>query len=168
MYTNLEYNEYAREMLTQLPRGAFLSVKAGAQINTMTIGWGSIGYIWKKPLLIVAVRTSRYTYELMEKATDFSVSLPLDADLKTALGEAGKKSGRDIDKFQHIHLTAQEGQKIESPVIGECKLIYECKIVYKQQLDPEMLGEEIKEKFYADHDYHTLYFGEIVSSYING
>lgn len=168
MYTNLEYNEYAREMLTQLPRGAFLSVKAGNQINTMTIGWGSIGYIWKKPLLIVAVRTSRYTYELMEKATDFSVSLPLDADLKTALGEAGKKSGRDIDKFQQIHLTAQNAQKIGSPVIGECKLMYECKIVYKQQLDPDMLDEEIKEKFYGDRDYHTLYFGEIVSSYING
>ncbi|WP_369397352.1 hypothetical protein [Syntrophomonas palmitatica] len=48
MLANLKYHEMSREMLEQLPRGAFLSVKAGERINTMTIGWGAVGYMWQK------------------------------------------------------------------------------------------------------------------------
>ena len=35
--------------------------------NAMTIGWGSIGYIWRRPFIQVVVRPTRYTYEFMEK-----------------------------------------------------------------------------------------------------
>lgn len=167
MSTDIKYHEYAKEMLTQLPRGSFLSVKANEKINTMTIGWGAIGYMWQRPILVVAVRYSRYTYSLIEKADDFSVSIPLNDDLKKSLAAAGTQSGKDINKFQQFQLTAQKGQQIESPVIGECNLIYECKTVYKQPMNPEMLDDEIKNKFYSDDDYHVIYFGEIVASYIN-
>ncbi|HOO44668.1 MAG TPA: flavin reductase family protein, partial [Deltaproteobacteria bacterium] len=32
----------------QLQKGAFLTVKAGDALNTMTIGWGLIGFIWQR------------------------------------------------------------------------------------------------------------------------
>lgn len=162
---DVAYTQYVEEMLQQLPQGAFLSVKSGEMINTMTIGWGAIGYMWRRPVLIVAVRFSRYTYHLMEKATDFSVSFSLNKDLKNSLAEAGKKSGRDIDKFRELNLTARQGKKIDSPVIAECDLVYECQIVFKQPINPDFLHPEIKNKFYADEDYHVLYFGEIVDTY---
>jgi len=167
MSESLEYYKYAEKMLARLPKGAFLSVKADDRINTMTIGWGTIGYMWKKPVIMVAVRYSRFTYELIEKAHDFSISIPLDDKLKKLLAAAGTTSGRDIDKFSEFELTARDGKTINSPVIGECELIYECKIIYKQPLDPMMLDTDIKEKFYTNNDYHVFYFGEILTSYIN-
>jgi flavin reductase (DIM6/NTAB) family NADH-FMN oxidoreductase RutF len=167
MVDNLKYHEMAREMLDQLPRGAFLSVKAGERINTMTIGWGAIGYMWQKPVLIVMVRYSRYTHELISQAQEFSVSVPQNNDFKKSLAVAGSKSGRDMDKFQELNLTITPGQKTEAPVIAGCGLVYECRILYRQALDPEGLNEAIKSKFYSDEDYHVLYFGEILACYEN-
>jgi flavin reductase (DIM6/NTAB) family NADH-FMN oxidoreductase RutF len=68
MANKLAYEEYSQQFLKQLPKGAFLTVKDGDRLNTMTIGWGSIGWIWQKPILMVMVRYSRHTYELIDKA----------------------------------------------------------------------------------------------------
>ncbi len=160
-----EYFKYADKMLTLLPKGAFLTVKADNRINTMTIGWGTIGYMWSKPVIMVAVRHSRHTYELLENADDFSISIPLNDNLKKCLSGAGSTSGRDIDKFKQFELTAQNAKTISSPIIAECGLIFECKIICKQPLNPMMLANDIKDRFYADENYHMLYFGEIIASY---
>ncbi|MBR2683498.1 MAG: hypothetical protein IKE22_09565, partial [Atopobiaceae bacterium] len=39
--------------------------------NTMTIGWGTIGTVWGKPILMVMVRPQRYTYGLINAAGEF-------------------------------------------------------------------------------------------------
>ena len=161
------YQQFTPEMLEQLPRGAFLSVRAGDKINTMTIGWGAVGNIWFKPVLMVMVRYTRYTYELMEKATEFSVCVPLDNSFKKELGVAGTKSGRDMDKFQELNLTIGQGQATSAPVIDGCGLVFECRTVFRQSMNPEYLDPAIKEKYYADDNYHVLYFGEIVACYKN-
>ncbi|NMB08592.1 MAG: flavin reductase family protein, partial [Tissierellia bacterium] len=86
-------------------RGAFLTVKDNEnRVNTMTIGWGNIGYEWGRPVFIVLVRESRYTHELLENAKDFTVSIPLDNKMNKALGYCGSKSGRDYDKFKECDL----------------------------------------------------------------
>lgn len=167
MSEELKYNAMSKEMLEQLPRGAFLSVKAGDEQNTMTIGWGAIGFFWRKPVLIVGVRYSRHTFSLIEKATDFSVTVPLSADFKNELAGTGSKSGRDIDKFAAFNLQPVAGKKIDSPVIAGCGLVYECRLIFKQIMEPELLDEELRSKFYADGDYHVMYYGEIVSCYTN-
>lgn len=161
------YYEFTPQMLEQLPRGAFLSVKSGDKINTMTIGWGAIGCIWFKPILMVMVRYTRYTYELMEQASEFSVCVPLDNNFKKELGVAGTKSGRDIDKFQELNLTIGSGRATNAPVIDQCGLVYECRTVFRQEMNPEYLDPAIKAKYYSDDNYHVLYFGEIVASYKN-
>ncbi|NLG33598.1 MAG: flavin reductase family protein [Syntrophomonadaceae bacterium] len=167
MSQKIKLDEYAGKLLAQLPKGAFLSVRSGNNINTMTIGWGAIGYIWAKPIIIVAVRGSRYTYELIEKATDFSVSVPLDDQLKHSLAGAGAQSGRNLDKFAAFRLTAAQGKTIASPVIKECQLIFECRIIFKHPVDPSALNKELNDKFYANQDYHVLYYGEILAQYTN-
>jgi len=161
----IPYEQYASQFLTQLPRGAFLTVKAGEKINTMTIGWGSIGYIWQRPMMMVMVRQSRYTYQLMEEAADFSISLPIQGELKQDLAIAGSKSGRDIDKFKESTLTAKNAREIVSPIIGECGLIYECRPLFKQIMEADELSPEIREKFYADDDFHVIYYAEILACY---
>lgn len=167
MSTNQTYIDFAREMLQQLPRGAFLTVKDKERINTMTIGWGSIGYMWQKPIIMVAVRYSRYTYDLIEKADDFTVSFPYANEMKRVLVEAGTKSGRDIDKFKELPITIQDSLTTVSPAIAECNLIFECKTIFKQPMNEEYLDATIKRKFYSDEDYHVLYFGEILACYPN-
>lgn len=162
----INFNEYSSEALEQLKKGAFLTVKNEDEVNTMTIAWGSISYIWNKPIFMVAVRYSRHTYKLIDNAGEFTVSIPLKNDLKKELAYCGTKSGRDVNKFKECNLTIVEAQKISTPVIGECELHYECKIVYQQAMEPATLAEEIRNRNYPNNDYHVLYFGEIKDSYL--
>lgn len=149
-------------------RGAFLTVKDNEnRVNTMTIGWGNIGYEWGRPVFIVLVRESRYTHELLEKANDFTVSIPLDNKMNKALGYCGSKSGRDCDKFKECDLDILDSELVESPAIGNCQMIYECKIVYKHSMDLEDLDLAIKDEWYNKGDRHTIYYGEIVNCYCN-
>ena len=167
MIRNIRYNEFMQETLAQLPRGALLSVKAGEIVNTMTIGWGFAGFMWRTPMLIVAVRPSRYTFELMEKADNFTVSFPAHGELKKALADAGRASGRDTDKFTSFNLTPQPGTMIESPSIAECNLVYECQLLYKHPLEPELLPTEKKYIIYQEAEYIKHLFAKILTSYIN-
>lgn len=157
----------ATELLTQLPRGAFLSVQANDRANTMTIGWGLMGFMWRKPILMVMVRFSRFTYGLMEAADTFTVSLPRSGKYKELLAQAGTLSGRDMDKFKELNIPVAQAQTVEGPVIDNCGLILECRTLYKQALNPDDLDSEIRASFYADEDYHMLYFGEVLACYYN-
>jgi len=162
----IKFNEYSKEALEQLIRGAFLTVKDGENVNTMTIGWGNIGFVWGKPIFMVAVRYSRYTYELMENSKEFTVSIPLKKNLKKELAYCGTYSGRDIDKIKECNLSILEGQKISTPIVGDCELHYECKVVYQQAMEPATLDKNIKRNRYSNNDYHILYFGEILDTYL--
>jgi flavin reductase (DIM6/NTAB) family NADH-FMN oxidoreductase RutF len=147
-------------------QGAFLTVKSGDKINTMIIGWGNIGYVWNRPVFTIMVRKSRYTYDLIENSDNFTVSIPLSKGLKNAISVCGSKSGRDIDKIKECNLTLENSEKVDSPIIGECELHYECKIVYKQEMDPELLSKDVQKSSYSNGDYHTLYYGQIVATYM--
>lgn len=162
----VDYNEYSREALEQLKKGAFLTVRDKDNTNTMTIGWGNIGFIWGKPIFIVMVRYSRHTYKLIESSKEFTISIPLKKNLKKELAYCGTYSGRDVDKFKECNLNLVDSQNISTPIIGECELQYECKVVYQQAMEPGTLDEEIKNKNYSNGDYHIMYFGEILDSYI--
>lgn len=166
MFKEIKITEMSNEMLKELIQGAFLTVKDGEKVNTMTIGWGAIGYMWNKPVFIAMVRYSRYTYELMEKSKDFTVSFPLNSTLKKELGICGSKSGRDVDKIKEAGLSLRNGEAVEAPIIENCDLHIECKVVYKQAMDKTFLSEEIINKSYPKDDYHVMYYGEIVTSYI--
>lgn len=165
MKKDVLYNQYLKEVLEQLPKGAFLTVQDNDKLNTMTIGWGTVGYIWRKPIFVVAVRYSRYTYLLLERSKEFTVSIPLNKDLKKELAVCGTKSGRDIDKFKELNLTPEPAKVINTPAIGECDLHYECKVVYQQAMEPALINENVYKDCYPKGDFHVLYYGEIVACY---
>jgi len=147
----------------QLQKGAFLTVKAGDALNTMTIGWGLIGFIWQRPIFMAAVRDSRHTFSLMEKAADFTVTLP-SGNMKDALMVCGTKSGRDLDKFKACGLVPAPGRKTVSPVLKVPGIHLECLIRFKAPMDPSHLDPAL-ENLYPAKDFHTLYFGEIAACY---
>ena len=157
------YDEYTPRVLEQLQKGAFLTVKANDRINTMTIGWATVGSIWRLPILTVYVRRSRYTYELLKNAHDFTVSIPLEGQLKKELGFAGKISGRDTDKFTQDGLNILPSEVVSSPAISGCNIIYECRILARQTLDqPHFDDPSLFNQFYAYQDLHTVFYGQIV------
>jgi len=145
--------------------GVFLTSAAGGRVNTMTIGWGSAGFFWVRPVLTVVVRFSRYTRELIEQSGVFTVSIPKDGELLKALSVCGTKSGRDIDKFNKCGLTQVPGRSVAVPVIGEAHMHMECRVMYKTDMGKLNFDPDADSRFYADHNYHTLYFGEVADFY---
>ncbi len=164
--SDILYNKDLDIVLDQIKKGAFLTVKSGDDVNTMTIGWATFGIIWNKPILMVMVRKSRHTFDIIEKGDSFTVSVPVNLNLKKALAYCGTYSGRDVDKFKEMSLTLKKAKSVESPIIKECNYQYECKILFSQGMDENNLDLEIKKRNYPIDDYHTLYFGEIIESYI--
>jgi|JFJP01.1.fsa_nt_gi flavin reductase (DIM6/NTAB) family NADH-FMN oxidoreductase RutF len=156
--------DIAREAMDIIKKGALLTVKAGKDMNTMTIGWATIGYIWRKEVLMVAVRESRHTFGLIEKADNFTVTVPT-SDYKKEVLFCGTKSGREFNKFKECNLKTANSKCVDSPIIDIPGYHFECKIVYKTPMDPKFLDSTYNETLYSDKDYHTLYFGEIAACY---
>ncbi len=159
-----QYLENADQLMQQIQKGAFLTVAADGAVNTMTIGWATIGFIWQKPIFMIAVRDSRHTFGLLEKTDNFTVSIPSDDGCREALKICGTKSGKNIDKLKECGLTTKEAQEVQSPIVAIPGTHYECRIVYKSAMDPAFLDTDL-DRLYPKKDYHTLYFGEIVACY---
>ena len=113
--------------------------------------------------MMVMVRDSRHTFSLIEKAADYTVSVP-NGDMKKAIAFCGTKSGRDVDKFKECGLRTQPSRQVLSPIIDIPGIHFECRIVYKNAIDPSRLTREY-DPLYPEKDYHTLYFGEIQACY---
>ena len=160
---DVNYMAVEEKAMKQISKGAFLTVKVKERLNTMTIGWATIGYCWRKPVFMVAVRDSRHTFTLIEDAADFTVSVPSGNMIKEIMF-CGTKSGRDLDKFAECNLKTAAGIQVVSPIIDIPGLHFECRIIYKCAMDSSHLATEL-DALYPERDYHTLYFGEILASY---
>ena len=163
--------DYAGEIIEKTGNGVLLTTKAGDAVNTMTIGWGTLGIQWGKPIFIAYVRQSRYTKELLDKNGEFTVNVPMGEFNKKILGVCGSKSGRDMDKIRELGLTLEEANNISVPGIKELPLTLECKVIYKQDQVLDFLEEESRSRYYApgtvnENDYHTAYYGQILDAYI--
>jgi len=135
------------------------------KFNTMTVGWGSLGVMWSKPFAQVVVRHSRFTFDFMEKYNTFTLTA-FPKEYKKALGLLGTKSGRDGDKIAESGLTAVKSQIVSAPTFAEASLSIECKKNYWQDMNPAHFLDDDTRKHYPNHDYHRIYFGEVVQ--ING
>jgi flavin reductase (DIM6/NTAB) family NADH-FMN oxidoreductase RutF len=161
---DLNYMSIAEDAMSKIKKGAFLTVKAAGALNAMTIGWATFGVIWQKPIMMVAVRSTRHTFGIIEKAQDFTVTIP-SGDVSKAIAFCGTKSGRDVDKFKMCNLETADGRNVASPIINVPGIHYECKIVYKSAMNPSHLDKSYDKDLYPKKDYHTLYFGEILACY---
>ena len=133
---------------------------AAGKYNLMTIGWGSLGCMWKRPMAMVVVRPHRYTYQFMEQYPDFTIS-HLSSSHKKALAYCGSHSGRDVDKIEKAGLSPFASSSVGSPGFQEADLIIECSKMYFDDFEPaHFLGAFIEENYPAK-DYHRLYLGEI-------
>jgi flavin reductase (DIM6/NTAB) family NADH-FMN oxidoreductase RutF len=151
------------EVMEQLPRGAFLTVKHKHRVNTMTIGWAYVGIAWGKPVFTALVRTSRQTFKLIEHAPDFTVSFPVKGTLVKELGYCGTHSGAQVDKIAHCGFELLPVDGVGSPVLGIAGVHFACRTMLRSPMDPNLMDPAIAE-CYPNEDYHTFYHGEIVAA----
>lgn len=144
--------------------GVFITVGSETP-NTMTMGWAALGTVWHKPVLVGMVRKQRYTYDLLQKAGEFTVSVPTKNPLKEELIFAGTKSGRDYNKFEGHGLTAVPAQEVSAPIIKECGLHFECRTILVQDMTGDQMDEKLVKGVYKAGDYHTMFYGEILRCY---
>lgn len=176
MKKEIQVFDYAKEIMKAVQNGVLLTTKADDRVNSMTISWGTLGIEWGKPIFTVFVRENRFTKQQLDKNPEFTINIPLGEFDKKILGFCGTKSGHNTDKIKELNLTLEESENILVPAIKELPLTLECKIVYKQKQDGNAMTEENNTRFYpqdidssyhgANKDYHTAYYGEIVSAYI--
>ena len=162
----MAYDEYF-EQVNKILGSSGLLLAAGAPekpTNAMTIGWGSLGILWGRPMWAVLVRPSRFSYELIEEAGDFTVNVP-GKDLAKQTAYCGSHSGRNEDKLAKLGLNVAGGKQVSSGVIEACPINYECQVVGKSDIIPEMLAEGVKSEYYGQGDYHRVYFGKILAAY---
>lgn len=161
--------DYAGKILTEVGKAALLTTKSGNKVNTMTIGWGTMGVEWNKPIFIAYVRQHRFTWKQLRENPEFTINIPMDESAKQILSYCGRTSGRDTDKINDLGLTLVEPSVISVPGIKELPLTLECKVLYRQAQEPTAIPIAIRERFYADNvpgDYHDAFYAEIVAAYI--
>lgn len=176
MKQEIEVFDYAKEIVSAIPKGVMLTTKNGNKVNTMTIGWGTLGVEWGLPIFVAFVREGRFTRAQLDESMEFTINVPYGDFDKKILGYCGTKTGRDTDKISDMDLTLVESDVVKAPGIRELPLTLECRVLYRQLQDKNSIPEFIREKMYpenldssnpgANRDYHVAYYGQIVKAYI--
>lgn len=176
MKREIEIFDYAKEIVSAIPKGILLTTKNGGKVDMMTIGWGTLGVEWGLPIFVAFVREGRFTREQLDASQEFTVNIPYGEFDKKILAYCGTRTGRDIDKAADCNLTLVESELVQAPGIRELPLTLECKVLYQQLQDKEAVPAFIREKMYPEHldssnsgankDYHIAYYGQIVKAYI--
>jgi len=142
---------------------ALLSVGDKKHFNTMTISWGSLGFIWQRPVITALVRPPRYTHKFMDEFENFSVSF-YDRKYRKALNILGTQSGRDTNKIALSGLTPVFVDDV--PTFKESYLTVIARTIYRGQLESAgFLVPAVDAEFYPKKDYHTVYFAELVKTF---
>lgn len=116
----------AGNMIYPLP-AVMVSVTDGeGKDNILTVAWtGTV--CTNPPMAYISVRPSRYSYDMIKKTGEFVINLTTE-ELAYATDFCGVRSGRDIDKFEHLHLTKMKASKVQTPMIGESPVNIECRV----------------------------------------
>jgi flavin reductase (DIM6/NTAB) family NADH-FMN oxidoreductase RutF len=116
--------------------------------NIITIAW--IGVVCSEPtVLSVSIRPGRHSYAQIKQTGEFVVNIPSESQL-ASLDFCGVASGRDVDKFKALGLTAMPASKVSAPLIKECPVNLECKVI-----DIRKLGT------------HDMFLGEVVAVHLD-
>ena len=168
--------DYAGHICESMRKGILLTTKTGGRVNTMTIGWGTIGIEWGRPVFVAYVRVGRHTRQMLDASGVFTVNIPYGEYDHKILSFCGTKSGRDTDKIAELGLELVDSSVIDVPGIRQLPLTLECKVLSQKTQNIPMLPENIRNRYYpmgvdsanpgSNEDFHIAYYGEIVNAYL--
>lgn len=129
--------------------GPFPAMLVGADVNGKptytTVGAGGCACL--EPVLCVSLKNTHYITEGIVKNGCFTVNIPSTA-LMERMDFCGVASGKDVDKSTLF--TSFYDEAGNAPMIDECPLTFLCKVCESTEI----------------HGF-TMFFGEIVATYIN-
>jgi len=164
-YKKIEPDKIPGNIIKMLSNDWML-VTAGTdeKFNMMTASWGGLGVLWQKPVAYCFINPSRYTYELMDKGSYYTLSFYTEAYRET-LQYTGSASGRDTDKVKESGLTPIT-MPSGSKSFEEAWLILECKKVLGQQLDVNSVFLEGVKEQWEGKLFHKMFAGEIIGVWV--
>lgn len=113
-------------MLYPLPAVMVSCQRGEEKPNIITAAWA--GTVCTSPAMVsVSIRPERYSYDIIRETGEFVINL-VTKELVYAADYCGVKSGRDVDKFQEMHLTPQRSERISAPGIAESPVNIECRV----------------------------------------
>lgn len=140
---------------------ALVTAENQEKVNSMTVSWGGVGVLWGKNVCFVFIRDTRYTKEFIDKNESFSLTFFSKEFGHGALKYLGAVSGRDEDKLKAAHLHVD--YCMDTPYIDEGNFVIICRKMSATRITEDSFIEpELKEKWYADGNMHTMYVGEIL------
>ena len=141
-------------MLYPVPAVMLSCQREGEKPNIITVAWA--GTICSDPVMLsVSIRKERYSHDIISETGEFVVNLTTE-ELCYATDYCGVRSGRDVDKFKEMHLTAEKASKINAPLIGESPVNLECKVVDVKELGShdmfiaQVVAVHVDEKYLDD------------------
>lgn len=138
-----------------------LTAKSETGLNTMTVNWAQMGYLWNRCVTTVYVRPQRFTYPIIEAASGYSLCF-MGEDYQAQIMYCGRNSGRDGDKFAHCGFTVAERDGV--PYIEQAQTVILCKKQYASWITADgFVNGEVPESCYPAADFHRMYVGEITA-----
>lgn len=133
--------------------------------NTMTASWGGFGILWNLPVSYIFVRPQRYTFQFTEDNAYFTLCF-FNEESRNILKYCGSRSGRNSDKIKDTGLLP-EFTTMGNVFFNQARLVIECKKLYSDLIKEDHFHEmNILSDIYRNKDYHTMYIGEILHTYI--
>lgn len=112
-------------MLYPLPAVMVSCQRPGERPNIITVAW--TGTVCSSPAMVsISVRPERYSYDIIRETGEFVINLTTER-LTRAADFCGVRSGRDIDKFEAMHLTPGQSEHVAAPFIEESPVAIECR-----------------------------------------
>lgn len=162
-FKEIKPSEVDLNLINLLPKvTTLITAKKGDLINTMTIGWAEIGFLWYRPVVTTYVRESRYTLEFTEANDYFSLCF-FDCKYKDDLIYLGRHSGRDENKIEKVGFKTEFYNGV--PYFLEASTVLICKKIYRDLINEEnFIDKDVYKRVYADNlDFHYRYVAEIVA-----
>ena len=94
--------------------------------NIITVGWTGITNTIP-PKTYISLRPERYSAPLIRESGVFVINLT-NSPLVKAADFCGVRSGKNVDKFAEMKLTAKPGPATGCPMIAESPLSMECRV----------------------------------------
>ncbi len=138
----------ARTDLYPLPTALVSCEDDSGARSIITISWTGI-CCSTPPMLSIAVRKNRFSYNIIKNSGKFGLNLPNSAQV-AFMDYCGNNSGKDVDKFEKCRFTPVKGEKIGALLVEECPVSIECDV--KQIIE---LGS------------HDLFIAEIITTHID-
>lgn len=113
-------------MLYPLPAVLVSMADKEGKYNIITIAWAGT-VCTNPPMVSISLRPERYSYGFLKETGEFVINLTTRA-LVRAVDYCGVKSGREVDKFRTLGLTALPGEQVAAPLIGESPVNIECRV----------------------------------------